>query len=146
MPGLFSRMGTYMAGAAKMAEGVGAGHLAQLYAGAGKGASMLAKSSAVRGAMAGGLAGGALGAMSDDTSVIGGALEGAALGAAAGRYAHAGMRSYLNTSKRGVSLASNMRAASGAVMNLAKADYRGAMMSANQGVNRIRGLGRAFRK
>ncbi len=135
MPGFFSKMGAYMAGAGRSAMG-------SKYAGIAMNAAM---SRVGRGAMTGAAMGGAYGAMSDDTSVLGGAMGGALMGAGAARYGGAGLRR-ARLGQRGIGVsAPGMR---GAMMgfgkgayNMMRQDYRGAVMQANKGYGRIRGLG-----
>jgi hypothetical protein len=115
MPGFFSTVGTYMAGAARYAGRTGMGAAA----------------------------GAAYGMMSDDTSVLGGAI----MGAAGARYLGAGFKRAA-LAGRGMGLGAHALAYGKAfgtgMINRARLDYRGAMMGANRGLNRIRGLGRGI--
>lgn len=94
---------------------------------------------AVWGAGLGGLYGG----MSSDGSVLGGMAKGAALGAGVARYGSAGIRAGRSTGA-GMGLrghaAAYGRAFGRGVVGQARADYRGAVMSANRGYSRIRGI------
>lgn len=96
------------------------------------------------GALWGGAAGGLYGAMSSDTSVLGGMVAGAGLGAGSARYLGAGFISASKVGagqKLGAHAKSYGQAFGRGVLAQAKWDYRGARMAANQGYNRIRGLG-----
>ena len=135
MPGFFSKMGAYMAGAGRSAMG-------SKYTGMAMNAAM---SRVGRGAMSGAAMGGVYGAMSDDTSVMGGAMGGALMGAGAARYGGAGLRrAALGRRGIGVSAPGVRGAVMGfgkGVYNAARMDYRGTVMAANKGYGRIRGLG-----
>jgi hypothetical protein len=83
-------------------------------------------------ASAGAIAGAGWGMMSDDTSVLGGAAMGAGLGMA-GRYGLRGARGLMRNGIYGASLG---------LRSMARRDYRGAVMAANTGFNKITGLWR----
>jgi hypothetical protein len=128
MPGFFSRVGTYMAGAGR------------------QGLAQMAANPALRRTAIGAAMGGAYGGMSGDTSVLGGALMGAGLA----RYGGAGMLA-ASRSGRGLGFMGSVKAYGtafgGGVANLARRDAmrvrmagRSARMAANRGYGKIRGL------
>lgn len=134
MPGLFSRVGTYMPGLANSAKQIALGGMGRTAAGA----------------LYGGLSGAAYGMASSDTSVIGGALGGAAIGAAGARYLGAG---FLSASRAGRGMGFKQhsiaygKAFSQGVENMARRDARrarvfgtSARIQANRGFGKIRGL------
>ena len=128
MPGFFSKVGTYMAGA---------------------GAALGNRT--VKGAMYGAAAGGINGLMSDDGSLLGGAMGGALMGGAIGRYGGAG---YMAARNAGRGIAGPMghakayaSAFGGGVANMAKRDAmrlrvmgRSAVIKANRGYGKIKGM------
>ncbi len=121
MPGLFSRVGTYMAGAGRT------------------GLAQMAANPALRRTAIGAAMGGAYGVVSDDTSILGGAMTGAVMG----RYAGAGV-----AAARGAGRGMGFRASMGdyakrfgmGVAARARLDARGARMSANQGYGKFRSM------
>ena len=122
MPGFFSTVGTYMAGAGA------------------KGLAAMQANPALRRTAIGAGVGGAYGMMSGDTSVLGGAM----MGAGAARYGGAGFRrGMLGWRGIGVSDVRTIGFGQGfyrGVANMARADARGARMAANRGYGKIRGL------
>ena len=137
MPGLFSRVGTYLAGSEMRAA---AGNIGQLAMFAAKGGLGRTTAGALYGAAAGGL----YGALSSNTSVLGGMMGGAALGAGGARYGGAGVRrGMLGYRGIGVSDVRTIGFGQGfakGVSNMARQDARGVRMAANQGYGKIRGL------
>jgi hypothetical protein len=105
-------------------------------------ASYIRGSGTAQGAIYGGIAGSMYGGMSDTTSIVGGAAMGAGIGAGIARYGASGIRrASLGQRGIGVSRPGPTGAAMGFMMgvrNRAMMDVRGARMTTNQGMNKIR--------
>lgn len=158
--GLFSSLGGYVRGAGGYLGGAGrglAGMAGPMRSGAGM--SGLALGAGLRsaatggmggtaaGALWGGLAGGAYGAMSNDTTILGGMVGGAALGAGAMRYGGAGLKGMNRLASANARIGAPRapmgtfaRRGLGAAMGQMRGDFRGALLAANQGMGKIRGM------
>lgn len=119
-------------------------------AGAGKSALSLASKNPTLGSAIGGAAlGGLYGGVSSNTSVLGGAMGGAMIGAGAYRYGAKPLAA-VNRMQLGKgmgfggSLATNASAYGSAMGRSLMRDARGSRMMANQGINKMRGIGRGW--
>lgn len=138
--GLFSKLGGYVAGAARSgAYGVGAARVygahygGRMHAAAGRALGAAGRTAAY-GAAAGGLYGATMG-----DSITGGMAGGATLGLA-GRYGRAGMMRMRNYAAGPISGKGLGTAFAGGAIRRAQTDYKGARMRINQGYNKFIGM------
>ena len=113
MPGIFSRMGTYMAGA---------------------------MGNTGRRTLIGAAFGGTYGAMSDNTSIIGGAMMGAGLARYGGAAVRRGMLGYRGIGVSTPGIRGAIMGANRGIRNRGMQDYRRSRVLANRGYSKIRGI------